>query len=187
MAGAAPLRDSLRRLCTDVGWSYAVFWRATRAADSQRLKLVWGDGHYERAAGAPSISGFEAMDLLLKEKAAALRSGTGRGGGGGEGHAADGAAGHSHDRVDALVHKAMAQQVHVVGEGVIGQAALTGLHRWIVHDIVDECEEEDEVLLEMKGQFCAGIQTIAVIPVLPRGVIQLGSTKMVSYLLIMAS
>ena len=44
---------------------YAVFWRATRAADSQR-KLVWGDGHYERAAGAPSISGFEAMDLLLK-------------------------------------------------------------------------------------------------------------------------
>ncbi|XP_066162220.1 transcription factor LHW isoform X4 [Oryza sativa Japonica Group] len=178
MAGAAPLRDSLRRLCTDVGWSYAVFWRATRAADSQR-KLVWGDGHYERAAGAPSISGFEAMDLLLKEKAAALRSGTGRGGGGGEGHAADGAAGHSHDRVDALVHKAMAQQVHVVGEGVIGQAALTGLHRWIVHDIVDECEEEDEVLLEMKGQFCAGIQTIAVIPVLPRGVIQLGSTKMV--------
>jgi hypothetical protein len=41
---------------------------------------------------------------------------------------------------------------------VIGQAALTGLHRWIVHDIVDECEEEDEVLLEMKGQFCAGIQ-----------------------------
>lgn len=140
---------------------------------------MWGDGHYERAAGAPSISGFEAMDLLLKEKAAALRSGTGRGGGGGEGHAADGAAGHSHDRVDALVHKAMAQQVHVVGEGVIGQAALTGLHRWIVHDIVDECEEEDEVLLEMKGQFCAGIQTIAVIPVLPRGVIQLGSTKMV--------
>uniref|UniRef100_A0A0E0CAQ6 BHLH domain-containing protein n=1 Tax=Oryza meridionalis TaxID=40149 RepID=A0A0E0CAQ6_9ORYZ len=181
MAGAAPLRDSLRRLCTDVGWSYAVFWRATRAAGSQQLKLVWGDGHYERAAGAPSISGFEAMDLLLKEKAAALRSGTGRGGsgGGGEGHAADGAAGHGHDRVDALVHKAMAQQVHVVGEGVIGQAALTGLHRWIVHDIVDECEEEDEVLLEMKGQFCAGIQTIAVIPVLPRGVIQLGSTKMV--------
>ena len=78
---------------------------------------MWGDGHYERAAGAPSISGFEAMDLLLKEKAAALRRGTGRGGGGGEGHAADGAAGHSHDRVDALVHKAMAQQVHVVGEG----------------------------------------------------------------------
>ncbi len=29
---------------------------------------------------------------------------------------------------------------------VIGQAALTGLHRWIVHDIVDECEEEDEVI-----------------------------------------
>uniref|UniRef100_A0A0D9V858 BHLH domain-containing protein n=1 Tax=Leersia perrieri TaxID=77586 RepID=A0A0D9V858_9ORYZ len=172
-AGASPLRDSLRRLCADVGWSYAVFWRATRAADSQQLQLVWGDGHCEPEAGAPAISGFEAMDLLLKEKAAALRSGAGRSGGGG------GAAGHGQDRVEALVHKAMAQQVHVVGEGVIGQAALTGLHRWILHDSLDECEEEDEVLLEMKDQFSAGMQTVAVIPVLPQGVIQLGSTKMV--------
>ncbi|KAF0919257.1 hypothetical protein E2562_029027 [Oryza meyeriana var. granulata] len=179
MAGAAPLRDYLRRLCADVGWSYAVFWRATRAAESQQLQLVWGDGHCEREAGWPAISGFEAMDLLLKEKAAALRSGAGRSSG--EGHAPDGSAGagHGQDRVEALVHKVMAQQVHVVGEGVIGQAALTGLHRWILHDSLDECEEEDEVLLEMKDQFCAGIQTVAVIPVLPQGVIQLGSTKMV--------
>ncbi|XP_006646502.1 transcription factor LHW-like [Oryza brachyantha] len=181
MAGATPLRDSLRSLCADVGWSYAVFWRATRAADSPQLQLVWGDGHCEREAGAPAISGFEAMDLLLKEKAAALRGGAGRGGGGGggEGHAPEGSAGHGQDRVDELVHKAMAQQLHVVGKGVIGQAAVTGLHRWILHDSLDECEEEDEVLLEMKDQFCAGIQTVAVIPVLPQGVIQLGSTKMV--------
>lgn len=77
-------------------------------------QLLWGDGHCERAAGSPAISGFEAMDLLLKEKAAALRSGGGRGG---EGHAPEGAAGHGHDRVDALVHKAMVHQVHAVGEG----------------------------------------------------------------------
>lgn len=74
-------------------------------------QLVWGDGHWERAVGAPAISGFEAMDLLLKGKAAALRSGRG------EGHASEGAAGHAQDRVDALVHKAMAHQAHVVGEG----------------------------------------------------------------------
>ncbi|KAG8078575.1 hypothetical protein GUJ93_ZPchr0007g5023 [Zizania palustris] len=182
MAGADPLRDTLRRLCADGGWSYAVFWRASRAADSQQLQLVFGDAHCERAGGAPAISGFEAMDLLLREKATALRSGRsggGRGGNGGEGHTPDGATGHGQDGVDRLVHKTMAQQVHVVGEGVIGQAALTGLHRWILHDSLDECGEEDEVLLEMKDQFFAGIQTVAVIPVLPQGVVQLGSTKMV--------
>lgn len=33
-----------------------------------------------------------------------------------------------------------------------------GAHRWILHDSLDECGEADEVLLEMKDQFCAGIQ-----------------------------
>ncbi|EEE55720.1 hypothetical protein OsJ_04192 [Oryza sativa Japonica Group] len=179
MAGAAPLRDSLRRLCTDVGWSYAVFWRATRAADSQRLKLVWGNGHYERAPETPRSPASRPWTCCSRRRPRRCGAAPGAVVAAARGTRLMAPRDTAMTGLNALVHKAMAQQVHVVGEGVIGQAALTGLHRWIVHDIVDECEEEDEVLLEMKGQFCAGIQTIAVIPVLPRGVIQLGSTKMV--------
>ncbi|KAL6906114.1 hypothetical protein ACP4OV_003715 [Aristida adscensionis] len=81
--------------------------------------------------------------------------------------------------VCALVNRVMASQVHVVGEGTIGRAAFSGNHQWIVHDAANDHKLRSEVATEMNHQFVAGIQTVAVIPVLPRGVLQLGSTRVV--------
>uniref|UniRef100_A0A8R7UFK3 BHLH domain-containing protein n=2 Tax=Triticum urartu TaxID=4572 RepID=A0A8R7UFK3_TRIUA len=81
--------------------------------------------------------------------------------------------------VCTLVRKVMASQVHVVGEGTIGHAAFTGSHQWIIHDTANDHRLRSEVAAEMNYQFRAGIQTIAIIPVLPRGVLQLGSTSVV--------
>ncbi|KAH7680718.1 Transcription factor MYC/MYB N-terminal protein [Dioscorea alata] len=157
------LRDALRRLCVEIGWSYAVFWRAIGCRNPK--KLVWEDGHCERL---PSISGFDAMDMLLKEKGLT------------RGSANDWYAeieSQAEDKLGMLFKKMMVSQVHVVGEGVVGRAVLTGHHQWILRDKLGL--SSSDISAEMKAQFFAGIQTIAIIPVLPFGVVQLGSTQMV--------
>lgn len=74
------------------------------------------------------------------------------------------------------------QQVHLLGEGIIGQAAFTGKQRWIIEDVrgaqccsVDNTGLQDES--EMHRDFSAGIKTIGVIPVEQLGVVQVGAMK----------
>ncbi|KAJ6798105.1 transcription factor LHW-like [Iris pallida] len=127
------LRDTLRRLCEEIGWSYAVFWRAID--DRSPTDLVWEDGHWHHGA-VPS-------------------------------------------EVEQLVNKIMATQAHVFGEGIVGQTASRGSHIWILRDRMNVVGLGSKDLAELNHQFLAGIQTIAVIPVLPLGVLQLGSSQMV--------
>ncbi|KAM3255692.1 hypothetical protein ACQJBY_048710 [Aegilops geniculata] len=138
--------EALRRLCEEVGWSYAVFWKAIGSADP--VHLVWEDGYCGHAS---CPTGSEASEVGCE----------------------------SGGTVCTLVRKVMASQVHVVGEGTIGRAAFTGSHQWIIHDTANDHRLRSEVAAEMNYQFRAGIQTIAIIPVLPRGVLQLGSTSVV--------
>lgn len=69
--------------------------------------LIWEDGYCGRMHGG--ISGFEVMDLLIKEK------GLLRGSRCEERSAEVGRP--TEDRIFALVHKRMASQVHIVGDG----------------------------------------------------------------------
>ncbi|CAA7396857.1 unnamed protein product [Spirodela intermedia] len=152
------LRETLRRLCAEIGWSYAVFWHTIRCGNSRHL--VWLEGHYEpaRASTVPDI---------VKEWDAFQTTGDG----------ADPLAELGclpEDKIGDLVEKTMRSQVHVLGDGVVGRAAITGCHQWIIRG-GEGCESE--VLGEMNHQFSAGIMTTAVIPVLPHGVVQLGSIQ----------
>ncbi|KAL2903090.1 hypothetical protein RDABS01_028172 [Bienertia sinuspersici] len=70
----------------------------------------------------------------------------------------------------ASLMNSMLVQVHMLGEGMIGEAALDGKHRWM---FVDSSLENSQFNL----QFLSGIKTVAVIPVELRGVVQFGSTK----------
>ncbi|XP_078434641.1 transcription factor LHW-like isoform X2 [Wolffia australiana] len=141
------LRETLRRLCAEIGWSYAVFWRTIWRGNSRHL--VWLEGHYEVAMASTASESIKNWGGLQKA---------------------------SEEQVRDLVEKTMKSQVHVAGNGVVGHAAITGLHQWIINGL-DGCRLE--VLGEMSPQFSLGIMTIAVIPVLPHGVVQLGSTKMI--------
>ncbi|XP_020698144.1 transcription factor LHW isoform X2 [Dendrobium catenatum] len=160
------LGDALRRLCVEIGWSYAVFWRAV-GLQEQRY-LIWEDGFCGRMHGG--LSGFEAMDLLIKEK------GLLRGSRCEERFAELGRP--TEDRIYTLVHKRMTSQVHAVGDGVVGKAASTGNHQWILKGNLNPQYAATKDMVEINQQLLAGIQTIAVIPVLPQGVLQLGSTQM---------
>ncbi|XP_008784115.2 transcription factor LHW-like isoform X2 [Phoenix dactylifera] len=159
------LGEALKSLCVEIGWSYAVFWRAVGAQNPTHL--VWEDGYCERV---PPISGVEAMDLLLKEQGLIRNHNND--------HASE-LRGQAEDRVGMLVNKIMAAQVHVVGAGMVGQAALTGNHQWIIQDILHDYGSIAEGFAEINHQFLAGIQTIAVIPVIPHGVVQLGAIQMI--------
>ncbi|CAO2153177.1 unnamed protein product [Urochloa humidicola] len=142
--------DALRRLCEEIGWSYAVFWKAIGAADP--VRLVWEDGY----CGHTSCPvGSELSEALPSDTGCSVPAA---------------------DTICSLVNKVMASEVHVVGQGTVGRAAFSGNHQWIVHGTANGHGLSSEVAAEMNNQFGVGIQTIAIIPVLPRGVLQLGST-----------
>ncbi|KAE8055085.1 hypothetical protein FH972_011948 [Carpinus fangiana] len=76
----------------------------------------------------------------------------------------------------------MLPQIHMMGEGVIGRAAFTGKHRWLfsdAHDSISSFESQDifQDDSDFGRQFSSGIKTIAVISVVPQGVVQFGSTQ----------
>ncbi|XP_076923962.1 transcription factor LHW-like [Bidens hawaiensis] len=82
------------------------------------------------------------------------------------------------NKIDLLVTKMMKDNyINLLGEGLVGRVAFTRNHQWIIRDNKILGVHPPEVSNEVYTQFSAGIQTIAVIPVHPHGVVQLGSTS----------
>ncbi|XP_021652094.2 transcription factor LHW [Hevea brasiliensis] len=92
---------------------------------------------------------------------------------------------HCEEEMEAVVNN-MLLQVHMIGEGIVGQAAMSGKCQWIFSDNsnggrnsagssgIKDIHEDDS---EVNCQFSSGLKTIAVIPVQSQGVIQFGSTQ----------
>ncbi|CAK7335797.1 unnamed protein product [Dovyalis caffra] len=89
------------------------------------------------------------------------------------------------EEMGAVVNN-MLSEAHMLGEGIVGQAASTGKHQWIFSDASgggwnsaasiggQDIFQDDS---EIHRQFSSGIETIAVISVESRGVVQFGSTQ----------
>lgn len=85
--------------------------------------------------------------------------------------------GHGENKVHMLVTKMMKDNyINLLGEGLVGRVAFTRNHQWIISDNKMAGGHPPEVSNDLYTLFLAGIQTIAVIPVHPHGVVQLGST-----------
>ncbi|CAH8341784.1 unnamed protein product [Eruca vesicaria subsp. sativa] len=81
------------------------------------------------------------------------------------------------ENVQLLTNRMMLNnRIILVGEGLVGRAAFTGHHQWILANSFNRDVHPPEVINEMLLQFSAGIQTVAVFPVVPHGVVQLGSS-----------
>ncbi|KAL9368259.1 hypothetical protein Peur_039458 [Populus x canadensis] len=160
------LREVLKILCGVNQWCYAVFWKI--GCQNPKL-LIWEECHYEPTSCSvpPSTSGTENLALPFGEW---------------EGHFGPDV--HSSQlgiqaggRLCSLINKMMVNnQVNIVGEGIVGRVAFTGNHEWILANNYSKDAHPPEVLNEVHHQFSAGMQTIAVIPVCPHGVLQLGSS-----------
>ncbi|XP_027926496.1 transcription factor LHW-like isoform X2 [Vigna unguiculata] len=80
------------------------------------------------------------------------------------------------DRVNSLINKmTVNNSVIIAGEGMVGRAAFTGSHQWILLNSFTKDVYPQQLYPEVHHQLSAGIQTVVVIPVLPHGVCQFGS------------
>ncbi|WJX69027.1 hypothetical protein P8452_53335 [Trifolium repens] len=158
------LKEVLKTLCGRNQWSYAVFWKI--GCNNSKL-LIWEDCYYEPLS-CPSPNGIVGMSNFSNPN--------------GEGCWFSSESQSSNlgiqeeDRVSSLINKMTVNNLVIVaGEGIIGRAAFTNSHEWILLNNFANGAYPPEVYAEMHHQFLAGMQTVAVIPVLPHGVIQLGS------------
>lgn len=159
------LKEALKTLCGVDRWSYAVFWKIN--CQNPKL-LIWEDCYYEPViySAIHGIPGSMNQELTFQNWSSCWTS--------------NGGVSQPGEKVQLLVNKMMVEnQFNVVGEGLVGKAAATGNHQWVLSE--GYCREAHpvEVLKELSLQFSAGMQTIASIPVLPHGVVQLGSSKMI--------
>ncbi|KNA14548.1 hypothetical protein SOVF_106520 [Spinacia oleracea] len=149
---ATHLQQLLRSLCWNTEWNYAVFWKLKHRA---RMVLTWEDAFYNNHIDSSESKSFgEALESLH------------------DGHVA-------HDPVGLAVAK-MSYHVYSLGEGIVGQVAVTGKHRWIFagEQAMSSCTPL-ELCDGWQAQFAAGIKTIVVAPVGSQGVVQLGSLNKV--------
>ncbi|GAB4859855.1 hypothetical protein Ancab_011335 [Ancistrocladus abbreviatus] len=159
------MKEALKSLCGVNQWSYVVFWKF--GCQNPQL-LIWEECYYEPMpcsvlAGNASIQNQELKLEFLEgcwPDACNLQLGAQVG-----------------QKLQMLINKMMmAYQVHILGEGLVGRTAFSGNHQWIVAQNYNEAAQPPEVLNEVLLQFSAGMQTIAVVPVIPHGVVQFGSS-----------
>ncbi|XP_054801301.1 transcription factor EMB1444-like isoform X3 [Prosopis cineraria] len=147
---AMNMRQLLRRLCLNTDWKYAIFWRLRH---EDRKILTWEDGYHENPDDYDSLDD-ECCQKTMEQFHV--------------GH-------FSHDPLGMAVRK-MSDHVYSLGDGIVGQVALSGKHQWIYADDHAmssglSCEFADG----WQSQFSAGIRTVVVVAIIPHGVVQLGS------------
>ncbi|XP_027925536.1 transcription factor bHLH155-like isoform X6 [Vigna unguiculata] len=148
------LHQVLRSLCFNTHWNYAIFWKLKHRA---RMILTWEDAYYNNPDDYDSSENKHCQNILEQ-------IGYGK---------------FSHNALGLAVAK-MSYHAYSLGEGIVGQVAVTGKHRWICADNqVAGSGLSFEFADGWQSQFSAGIRTIAVVAVAPLGVIQLGSLNKV--------
>ncbi|KAJ6336121.1 hypothetical protein OIU78_012680 [Salix suchowensis] len=150
MEMGADLHNTLRSLCFNTYWNYAVFWKLKHRA---RMVLTWEDGYYENCE---LHDAFESKCFSQTQEN--LHGGH-----------------YTRDLLGLAVAK-MSYHVYSLGEGIVGQVAVSGKHQWIFADkYAASSFSSNEFSDGWQSQFSAGIKTIVAIAVMPYGVVQLGS------------
>ncbi|XVF69258.1 hypothetical protein PTKIN_Ptkin11bG0066700 [Pterospermum kingtungense] len=159
------LKEALKSLCGGSQWSYAVFWKI--GCQNAEL-LIWEESYYEPAlSSVPScITGLQNLELPFGEWEGCWGSET-----------SSELGSQPWDKVHLLINQMMVNNhINIVGQGLVGRAAFTRNHQWILANNLITDAQPPEVQNEVHLQFSAGMQTVAVIPILPHGVLQLGSS-----------
>ncbi|GMI97299.1 LONESOME HIGHWAY [Hibiscus trionum] len=160
------LKEALKSLSGPSQWSYAVFWKI--GCQNTKL-LIWEECYYEPAPSLvpPCIAGLQNPGLLFGEQEGCWGSET----------SSQFGSQTWDDKVHLLINKMMINnRIIIVGQGLVGRVAFTGNHQWILANNYITEAHPPEVLNDVHLQFSAGMQTVAVIPVHPHGVLQLGSS-----------
>ncbi|XP_059428336.1 transcription factor LHW-like isoform X2 [Corylus avellana] len=168
--GTTALRQLLKSLCSNSLWKYAVFWKLKHQSS---MILTWEDGYCDYPKPREhldNISDDNYFDDVNEIYSSCCETNERDGGG--------------REYPIGLAVADMSCRQYALGEGVVGEVAYTGSHCWVLSEnnftiefnskVVPECPDEWAL------QFAAGIKTILLVPVLPHGVLQLGSLEWVA-------
>ncbi|XP_052175030.1 transcription factor LHW-like [Diospyros lotus] len=168
--GTTHLQQFLQSLCHNCSWSYAVFWKLRH--ENEKL-LTWEVGCYDCLKLGGSEESLQNDSIFNGSKEIFSCSwGSCR-------HD-----GHSGEYPACQAVADLARVQYPWGEGVVGEVASTGNHRWFFCKNTSAgefaCIEVPECPSEWLLQFAAGIKTILLVPIVPHGVLQLGSLEKVA-------
>ncbi|XXG85461.1 hypothetical protein AAC387_Pa11g0535 [Persea americana] len=159
------LRQLLRSLCHNTQWNYAIYWKLKHRT---RILLTWEDGycdyHQPRNSEQHLLESFCFNDTsrsISFDQEINTHEGS------------------SEAYSIGLAVANMSCLTYALGEGAVGKVALTGKHSWVCsHEfnskLVPKCPDEWHL------QFAFGVKTILLVPVVPHGVVQLGSIELVT-------
>ncbi|KAK5804252.1 transcription factor EMB1444-like isoform X1 [Gossypium arboreum] len=168
MANTA-LRQLLKSFCTNSLWKYAVLWRLRHRSP---MVLTWEDGYCVYPIPRKSVESISTDVYSNSENIPSHFEMSIRDGCFGEGYP-----------IGLLVDH-MSHLKYAWGEGFVGKVAYTGKHCWVSYDDIFAGKANSKLVPEYPAewllQFASGIKTIVLVPVLPHGVLQLGSLEMVA-------
>ncbi|XP_056172718.1 uncharacterized protein LOC115672180 isoform X2 [Syzygium oleosum] len=163
--GTAALRQLLQSLCRDSPWTYAVFWKIRRQVPTV---LTWEDGYFDHSKARRNIE--NCLDELYFNRSGELFS-----------FAYENGLQNESASPLGVVETDMSCLHYSLGEGLVGEVAVTGNYCWLSSDDILASQSNSEIPLELPEewlpQFLAGVKTILLLPVLPHGVLQLGSLE----------
>lgn len=165
--GNIALREFLKSLCDSSFWIYAIFWKLQQ---ENEMFLSWEDWHYDYSK-VRTLTGNSPAELSTSDANQSLSFDD-------DGSIIDRTA----NQITFAVVKTSGLK-YKLGEGVIGEVILTQSHCWVSLDDVSasNCKSETPFNIpdEWLPQISAGVKTILVLPLLPHGVLQLGSREKV--------
>lgn len=158
-----PLRRFLQSLCNNSSWNYAVFWKLQQQSE---MVLMWEDGYFGTLkVEDPMENIFADTSFGSLEETSSCNTYNGALGG----------------NAIQLAVAYMSTFQYALGDGVIGDVACTGNCHWVFADSKSSNEFNTAFVPELADewlfQFAAGVKTILLVPVIPHGVLQLGSLE----------
>lgn len=168
--GTTALRQLLKSFCYNLPWNYAVLWKLKLEG---QMILSWEDGYCDHLKPRQPL-GIMSEDIYHNgaNELFSTRSETSAGDGGFEGYSI------------GLVLANMSHLQYALGEGVVGEVANSGTHFWVSYDDVSTTKVNSKLVPKCPDewllQLASGIKTILLVPVLPHGVVQLGSLQVIA-------
>ncbi|CAO1940089.1 unnamed protein product [Urochloa humidicola] len=146
----------LQGLCSDGLWRYAIFW--SLKSEMSGWILTWGDGYVDKVIEDRHVGDLSAGPTVIKTQIVSSSCYNKC---------------YPFCPIEAALLR-MTSHLYPLGEGIIGKVALTGQRCWISANKL--CSRSMHKYQEdWQLQFAAGIKTVLLVPVVPHGVLQLGS------------
>ncbi|KAF8035704.1 hypothetical protein BT93_C1667 [Corymbia citriodora subsp. variegata] len=165
--GKIALKEFLKSQCDNSCWIYAIFWKLQHENETF---LSWEDWYYDYPK-VRTLTGNSPAELSANDANQFL----------------------SFDDDGSVIDRTASQIAFAVtktsclkyklGEGIVGEVGWTQSHCWVSPDdvLASNCKSETPFIIpdEWLPQISAGVKTILVLPLLPHGVLQLGSHEKV--------